>query len=66
MPAYPAESVPLAAAQHCILREDLRAERDQPPFNRVTMDDIALRAAGLTAGHRRFRIGGTQAASLIS
>ncbi|UCG73254.1 MAG: molybdopterin molybdotransferase MoeA [Chromatiales bacterium] len=62
LPEYPAVEIPLAAAHRHILRETLHAERDQPPFDRVTMDGIALRSAGLTAGHRRFRIGGTQAA----
>ena len=62
LPAYPAAELPLADAQNRILREALHAERDQPPFDRVTMDGIALRSAGLAAGHRRFRICGTQAA----
>lgn len=62
LPDYPAVEIALADAQGCILREDLHAERDQPPFHRVTMDGIAIRQAGLAAGHRRFRIGGTQAA----
>jgi molybdopterin molybdotransferase len=61
-PDYPAVEIELRGAQNCILRETLHAERDQPPFHRVTMDGIAIRAAGLAVGHRRFRIGGTQAA----
>jgi molybdopterin molybdotransferase len=61
-PEYPAVDVPLADALGGILREPVRAERDQPPFDRVTMDGIALRAAGVAAGHRRFQIRGTQAA----
>jgi molybdopterin molybdotransferase len=44
------------------LRETILAERDQPPFDRVTMDGIALASAALQAGRREFRIGGTQAA----
>jgi molybdopterin molybdotransferase len=62
LPDYPTESVALADALGCILREPLTAERDQPPFNRVTMDGIAVRAAGLAAGRREFRIAGIQAA----
>ncbi|MBC7858029.1 MAG: hypothetical protein H7Z39_04455 [Burkholderiaceae bacterium] len=38
----PAETVPLAAAAGRILREPLRADRDFPPFDRVSMDGIAL------------------------
>lgn len=62
LPDYPTVDIALADAQNCILREALHAERDQPPFDRVTMDGIAIRQAGLAAGRRRFRIGGTQAA----
>lgn len=66
LPEYPATTVALADAQGCILRQILRAERDQPPFDRVTMDGIALRAAGLAAGRRRFQIRGTQAAGVAA
>ncbi|WP_139925274.1 molybdopterin molybdotransferase MoeA [Hymenobacter sp. DG01] len=51
-------SLPLAAGR--ILREDLRADRDFPPFNRVAMDGIALRFAALEAGQTEFRIESTQ------
>jgi molybdopterin molybdotransferase len=40
----------------------VRAERDQPPFDRVTMDGIAISSEAWRAGQRRFRIAGTQAA----
>ncbi len=62
MPRYPAERVPLAAAVGRVLREPITAERDQPPFDRVTMDGICLRSAALAAGRNRFRIVGTQGA----
>ncbi|RSK37452.1 molybdopterin molybdotransferase MoeA [Hymenobacter metallilatus] len=51
-------SLPLAAGR--ILREDLRADRDFPPFNRVAMDGMALRYAALAAGQTEFRIESTQ------
>ncbi|GAB2773806.1 molybdopterin molybdotransferase [Hymenobacter luteus] len=51
-------SLPLAAGR--ILREDLRADRDFPPFNRVAMDGIALRFAAVEAGQTEFRIESTQ------
>ncbi|RPD49473.1 molybdopterin molybdenumtransferase MoeA [Hymenobacter sediminis] len=51
-------SLPLAAGR--ILREDLRADRDFPPFNRVAMDGIALRFAAVEAGQPEFRIESTQ------
>jgi molybdopterin molybdotransferase len=44
------EDCPLSAAHGRVLRADVRADRDLPPFDRVTMDGYALRAAALTAG----------------
>ncbi len=58
----PAESCPLAAAAGRVLREDLAAERDQPPFDRVAMDGIAIALDAYAAGRRRFRVAGTVAA----
>lgn len=62
MPRWPAVRVPLAAALDGVLREPVRAERDQPPFDRITMDGIAFAGAAWAAGRRRYRIAGTQAA----
>ena len=45
-----------------VLREDVHAERDQPPFDRVTMDGIAIDYRAWEAGCRSFRIVGTQGA----
>ncbi|MGI9308531.1 MAG: molybdopterin molybdotransferase MoeA, partial [Gammaproteobacteria bacterium] len=42
--------------------ENIHAERDQPPFDRVTMDGIAVSSASLSAGQRSFRLQGTQGA----
>ena len=50
------EVVPLAAAAGRILRQAVPAERDQPPFDRVTMDGIAVAWAAIGSGTRRFRI----------
>ena len=41
----PIESLPLAQCAGAVLRENVYAERDQPPFDRVAMDGIALVAA---------------------
>lgn len=60
MPRYADEDVPLAEARGRILRQAVTAERDQPPFDRVTMDGIALRHAALAGGRRRFAVAGTQ------
>jgi len=62
MPHWPAVRLPLRQAVNAVLRETISAERDQPPFDRVTMDGIALRHAALAAGRRSFRVAGTQAA----
>ncbi|WP_019948205.1 molybdopterin molybdotransferase MoeA [Hymenobacter aerophilus] len=51
-------NLPLAAGR--ILREDLRADRDFPPFNRVAMDGVALRYDALAAGQREFFVEATQ------
>src|SRR3954454_1002267 len=53
------ESRPLASLTGAVLREPIAATRDQPPFDRVTMDGIAFSSA---SGRRTLRIAGTQAA----
>ena len=58
----PTVSLPLLQCAGAVLREDICAERDQPPFDRVAMDGIALQSAAVAAGQRRFRIQATQAA----
>ena len=58
----PIESLPLAQCAGAVLRENIYAERDQPPFDRVTMDGIALCSRAVREGVRRLRIQGMQAA----
>ncbi len=60
MPAFATESVPLAQAVGRILQQAVAAERDQPPFDRVMMDGIAVRHESLASGNRRFTIQGMQ------
>ncbi len=62
MTDFEAEGVALADASGRILRQSVVAERDQPPFDRVTMDGIAVDYATLAEGKRRFTIQGTQQA----
>ena len=57
----PIESLPVAHCVGAVLRENVYAERDQPPFDRVAMDGIAL-AASSAGTRRRFRVQGMQAA----
>ncbi len=58
----PIESLPLAQCAGGVLRENIYAERDQPPFDRVVMDGIALDSRAVTSGRRAFRVQATQAA----
>jgi molybdopterin molybdotransferase len=58
----PAEQRRFADAAGAVLREPVVAERDQPPFDRVAMDGIAIASAAYAAGRRAFRIAGVQAA----
>ena len=58
----PIESLPVAQCAGAVLRENVYAERDQPPFDRVSMDGIALASGTAGSNRRRFRIQGTQAA----
>ena len=41
----PIESLPLAQCAGAVLRENIYAERDAPPFDRVAMDGIAVDSA---------------------
>lgn len=61
VPALAIETRALSRLCGAVLREPIRATRDQPPFHRVTMDGIALSCAAYP-GRREFRIAGTQAA----
>lgn len=54
----------LPQALGCALSEPLRADRDFPPFDRVSMDGIAIRFEAFKKGRRQFRIQGTQAAGI--
>src|SRR5688572_25924237 len=58
----PIESLPLTQAAGAILRENIYAERDQPPFDRVAMDGVAVSSEGAAVNSGRLRICGTQAA----
>jgi len=62
--SLPVESRPLASLAGAVLAQSVRAERDQPPFDRVTMDGIALASAAWRQGRRRFPVAGTQAAGM--
>ena len=54
--------LPLMQSLGRILREDIVADRDFPPFDRVTMDGIAITFAAFERGQRTFFIESIQAA----
>ncbi|WP_225975448.1 molybdopterin molybdotransferase MoeA [Panacibacter ginsenosidivorans] len=45
-----------------VLAEDVKADRDLPPYDRVTMDGIAIQFESFEKGNYSFKIIGTQAA----
>lgn len=60
----PTETVPLPQARGRVLREAVQADRAFPPFDRVTMDGIAIAHEGYVAGRRRFKVQGVQQAGM--
>jgi molybdopterin molybdotransferase len=60
----PIEMVSLPQARGRVLREAVHADRAFPPFDRVTMDGIAIAHAGYVAGRRRFKVQGVQQAGM--
>jgi len=58
----PATHIPLQESYGMVLREDLFADRDLPPFNRATMDGIAINFSSWEDGNRAFDVKGTQKA----
>ena len=60
--SFGTESIPLHHSVGRILREDIFADRDFPPYNRVTMDGICLQREAFQNGRRQFNIQGIAAA----
>lgn len=56
------EEIPFLESVGRILKENIEADRDFPPFNRVSMDGIAINQNYFLTGNRNFPIEGTQAA----
>ena len=59
---YGTESIPFESALGRALAEDIKADRDLPPFDRITMDGIAISFNAFENGIRKFKIIGAQAA----
>ena len=58
----PAEVRPLEQCIGQTLRQDVYAERDNPPFDRVCMDGVAIDSAAFARGLRRYAIQAMQPA----
>jgi molybdopterin molybdotransferase len=58
----PPQTRPLADCIGQTLRQDVFAERENPPFDRVCMDGIAIASDALAQGQRRFQIESMQPA----
>jgi molybdopterin molybdotransferase len=56
------EEVDIAKCSGRILREEIMADRDFPPFDRVTMDGIAIRFEDFESGIKAYRIADIQMA----
>ena len=54
--SYGTESIPLTQAKGRILAEEIHADRDFPPFDRVTMDGISIHFDAYKNGNRTFPI----------
>ncbi len=59
---YGAESIDLLQTTGRVLAQDIIADRDFPPFDRVTMDGIAISSQTFANGQRSYRIEYTLAA----
>jgi molybdopterin molybdotransferase len=64
IPLFHREDCAISEAHGRVLRTDLKADRDLPPFDRVTMDGFAVRSSALARGVARFRVEATQAAGM--
>lgn len=62
MPKFPVETAELGNGVGRILRQTVRAERDQPPFDRVMMDGIAISFADFERSVRQYPVQAMQAA----
>ena len=62
VPTWPAEPLALDAAAGRVLRQNVLAERDLPPYDRATMDGIAMVWRSWSSGQREFPVEGVQSA----
>ena len=63
---YGTEMVPLLSSLNRTLAVDVKADRDFPPFDRVTMDGIAINSQAFANGRRTFRVVSISAAGSVA
>lgn len=60
--SFGTETIPLSQSMGRILSEEWFADRDMPPYNRVSMDGIAIQYQAFQKGNRKFKIEAVAAA----
>jgi molybdopterin molybdotransferase len=63
---FPAQTIALEKAYGLVLREDIAVDRNQPAFDKSTMDGIALSSAAWEQGTRTFHLEGMAPAGQAS
>ena len=58
LPAPKATAVPLSEANDTVLAADIKAERDYPPFDRITKDGIAIASSSFTSAGQCMNLSG--------
>ena len=59
-----AEQVELLGSLNRVLAQDIEADRDFPPYDRVTMDGIAISFDSYSSGNRKFKVEGIESAGM--
>ena len=62
---FGSEKIPFLKSVGRVLKEDILADRDFPPFNRVSKDGIAINHRFFEQGVRNFTVEGIQAAGAV-
>ena len=60
--AFGVEEIDFNESLERVLRENITADREMPPFNRVSMDGIALKTSVFESGRREFKVESVQGA----
>lgn len=63
---FPVVERPLLKSYGAVLRENILADRDMPPFDKSLMDGVAIRIESYQKGNRKFLVEGTQSAGIPS